>query len=77
MPRLDRYLLVFVAVGVWGLLAYYVTLPERAESQDFYYEVMEAVNKCNIYGRVREDFYGAHRLQARIDCGPSWIGDDN
>ncbi len=73
MKWIDRILVVFLAGGVWALLAYYVFLPSPAESQNVYFEVKEAVQDCTIIGRVRQDFYGVHRLQANIDCGPTWV----
>ncbi len=73
MKKLDRAILFFTGAGFWALVVCYFFAAKPAESQDFLYEVKEAVNNCIIAGRVKEDFYGAHRLQADIDCGPSWI----
>lgn len=75
MTRFDRCLILFLLLGIWGLLGYYITLSRPAESQDFYFDVQQAVNNCAIFGKVQQDFYGAHRLQAAIDCGPSWVQD--
>jgi len=75
MSRLDRFLLFFLASGVWALLVWAFFLAKPALSQDFYFELQEAVNNCAIYGQVRQDFYGAHRLEGRIDCGPAWVGE--
>ncbi len=75
MSRLDRFLLIFLASGFWALFLWLLFSPKPAISQDFYFEVQEAVNNCAVYGRVRQDFYGAHRLEGRIDCGPTWVGE--
>jgi len=75
MPWIDRVLLVVLGVGVWTLLGLYTLKPQPAESQDIYFEVQKALNNCGIIGRVQEDFYGVHRLDANVDCGPSWIGE--
>jgi hypothetical protein len=73
MKRFDTILLFLLVSGLWAWAINYFSYSQRAESQDFYYEVKEAVNNCSVFGRVIEDFYGAHRLEAKIDCGPTWI----
>ena len=75
MPLIDKLLLAFLAVGIWTLIGLYTLTPKPAESQDIYFEVQKALNNCGIIGRVQEDFYGVHRLDATVDCGPSWIGE--
>ena len=73
MKKIDNILLFMIVSGLWAWGINYFAFSKPAESQDFFYEIKEAVNNCAVFGRVVEDFYGAHRLEAKIDCGPTLI----
>jgi hypothetical protein len=75
MMRFDSALAVFALSGMVALLLKVLLYAPPADAQSYYYDIQRALNGCRIIGQVRKDYYGVNRLQAKLDCGATNIGE--